>query len=387
MRVAIVHDWLYVFGGAERVLTSILKCFPDADIYTLFDVLDDANKAKIGYSKSNVSFMQRMPLIRKAHRLYLPLMAIAVEQFDLSSYDVVISSSASLSKGVITGPDQLHISYVHSPMRYAWDMQHEYLRQGKKDKGLSGIIARYVLHKMRLWDVRTAHGPDALVANSRYIARRIRKAYGRKAEVIYPPVRIPEQLSVPKKNYFLAASRLVAYKNNHLIAEAFTKYLPNEQLVICGDGPELAKIKSMAGPNVSFTGFVSDAELAIKMAEAQAFIFAAEDDFGIVPVEAQSHGTPVIALGRGGACETVIAGGDRPTGVFFPEAKATLIAAAVHKFRSNQTLYNPDNCRRNALYFSEDRFTRQFKEYVLQCYGELQEMRLSNEDRNDGGQQ
>ena len=367
MRVAVIHEFLYVFGGAERVLKAILNIFPDADLFCLFDVLDDDTRKLIGIKESKTSFLQKMPQIRKRHRLYLPLMPIAIEQFDLSEYDLIISSNASVAKGVITGPDQLHISYIHSPMRYAWDMQHEYLRQANKNKGISGVLARYLLHRMRIWDVRTAHGPDVIVANSHYIARRIRKAYGRDAFVIYPPVRISTAQTLPEKgNFFLAASRFVPYKNIHVIAEAFAKYLPDQRLVIVGDGPDKKRIQAVSGKNVDMVGFVTDVELADYMARARAFIFAAEEDFGIVPVEAQASGTPVIALGKGGVRETVIVDGYKRTGIFFDQPESRLIADAVNAFLADEPLFHAQTCIENAARFSEQRFDLEFRRFVLQ---------------------
>jgi glycosyltransferase involved in cell wall biosynthesis len=368
MKVAIIHDWLYVYGGAERVLSAMLRCFPNADVHCLFDILSDADKARIGYSKSKTSFFQSLPLIRRLHRSYLPLMPYAVEQFDLSSYDLVISSSYAVAKGVLTGPDTFHAAYIHSPMRYAWDLQHQYLRESKKDKGIKGIIARMLLHRMRIWDSRTANGPDVMIANSRYIGRRIRKTYGRQSTVIYPPVRIPDIdiAAIRKKDYFLAASRMVQYKNMHVIAEAFANHLTDEQLVIAGDGPDYARIKAIVGTkrNIRMVGFVADNELSTLMSEAKAFIFAAEEDFGIIPVEAQAHGTPVIALGKGGVCETTNVSCNNPTGIFFPEPCVSDIVTAVTTFLATQDRYTAQSCRANALLFSEERFITDFTQFI-----------------------
>jgi hypothetical protein len=187
LRVAVVHDWLYTIGGAERVLGEILRCYPQADVFALFDVLSPLDRSRLGFDKAHTSFMQTMPFIRSRHRLYLPLMPIAIEQFDLSDYDLVISSSYAVAKGVLTNPDQVHVSYIHSPIRYAWDMQHNYLRQNSYSRGLKSVLARMILHYIRMWDMRTANGPDEIIANSAFIQRRIRKTYGRSAHVIYPP--------------------------------------------------------------------------------------------------------------------------------------------------------------------------------------------------------
>ena len=364
MRVAIVHDWLYTIGGAEKVLAGMLSCFPEADVFCLFDTLSVEDRQRIGVGTTCTSFMQRFNVMRQRHRLFLPLMPLAIEQFDMSGYDVVISSSFAVANGVITGPNQVHLSYVHSPMRYAWDQQHAYLRESKMTRGLRGLLARLLLHRIRLWDVRTAHGVDGYMANSHFVARRIRKTYGRVAEVIYPPVSVPRTLTpCVKENYFLAASRLVPYKNIRAIIEAF-KLLPNERLVVAGHGPEAEQLHQIAGPNVSFVGFVEDGELRRLMRHASAFMFAAEEDFGIVPVEAQGEGTPVICLGRGGVLETVRTDCAAPTGLFFNRPEALAIADTVRLFRAEEALFLPANCHRNALRFASSLFVESFRGFV-----------------------
>jgi glycosyltransferase involved in cell wall biosynthesis len=364
MRVAVVHDWLYVIGGAERVLKSILRCFPDADLYTLFDVTGEEDRKLIGYSRSVTSFLQKMPFIRRQHRRYLPLMPLAIEQFDLGEYDLVISSSYAVAKGVLTGPDQLHLAYVHSPMRYAWDLQHRYLAESGMARGIKGAIARILLHRMRMWDSRTANGVNAYMANSHFIARRIRKTYGRDSKVIYPPVDVsPQWQPIAKENFFLTASRLVGYKNVSAIVEAF-KELPDIKLIVAGSGPDADRLRAAAGPNVQFAGFVPDKELRRLMASARAFIFAAEEDFGIAPVEAQAEGTPVIALGRGGALETIVVEGPEPTGLFFETPDAAAIKAAILRFIQREGTFRGQACHANALRFSEDRFRTEFGDFV-----------------------
>ncbi|MGY2046818.1 glycosyltransferase [Methylobacterium sp. JK268] len=365
MRVAIVHDWLYVVGGAERVLGEMLACYPQADVFALFDLLTPESRARIGLVRdTQVSFLQRMPLIGRAHRAYLPLMPLAVEQFDLSGYNLVLSSSCAVAKGVITGPDQVHVAYVHSPMRYAWDLQHAYLREAGLGHGPRGTLARILLHYMRLWDVRTAAGPDALVANSDFVARRIRKFYGREAKVIHPPVTLAQDvLDLPRGRHFLAASRLVPYKNIGAIVDAFAA-LPDLELIVAGDGPEAARLRERAGPNVRFTGHVDDAELRRLMATARAFVFAAEEDFGIVPVEAQAEGTPVLALDRGGARETVLRHGPGRTGLFFPEPTPEAIAACVRAFVACEDAFSRDACRAQAARFSAARFRDELTAFV-----------------------
>lgn len=360
MRVAIVHDWLYVVGGAELVLKEMLECFPDADVFTLFDFLSDQDRARIGLGKTKTSFMQKLPFVKTHHRMFLPLMPMAIEQFDLSGYDLVISSSYAVAKGVITGPDQIHVSYVHSPMRYAWDLQHSYLAQSGY-RGALGFAVRYLLHRMRIWDTRTANGVDVMLANSSFVARRIRKVYGRNPTVVFPPVTLslrPQQ--VDRANYFLAASRLVPYKNIEQIVRAFA-LMPDLQLVVAGEGPEAQKLQKIATPNVSFTGYIPTPDLRRLMAMARAFVFAAEEDFGIITVEAESEGTPVLALGRGGSRETVSEG---RTGLFFDEPTPDAISRAVRSFIAREHEFSPLACRQQAERFSTARFRSEFKNVV-----------------------
>lgn len=372
MRVAVVHDWLYVLGGAEKVLAGILQCFPDATLHCLFDFLTDEERAQIGYRESRTSFLAGMPGIRNRHRLYLPLMPLAVEQFDLSDFDLVISSSYAVAKGVLTGPDQLHISYVHSPMRYAWDLQHQYLRESGMARGIKSWIARALLYRMRLWDMRTANCVDEYIANSHFIARRISKLYGRSARVLYPPVDVPKKPPTPAKgDFFMTASRLVPYKNVHAIVAAFSSELPRERLIVVGDGPDLARLRSRAGANVTFTGFLCDNELHAMLARARAFVFAAEEDFGIAPVEAQAHGTPVIALKRGGVRESLVVTPERRTGLFFDEPSAEAIAAAVRQFTRIEHGIAPEHCHANALRFSSERFVAEFGQFAERRYAEF----------------
>lgn len=360
MRVAVVHDWLYVLGGAEQVLREILHCYPEADVFTLFDFLTPEDRSKLGFKKAQTSYLQKMPLMRSKHRSYLPLMPMAIEQFDLSSYDLVISSSYAVAKGVLTGPDQVHVAYVHSPMRYAWDLQHTYLRESGYDTGLKSVIARTILHRMRIWDARTAHGPDAILTNSQFVAKRIKKIYGRDAQVIYPPVTLSRrETGAPVGNHFLAASRLVPYKRIEPIIRAFNS-MPDLELVVAGDGPEAERLKQLAGPNVKLTGFVSDERLRELMATSRAFIFAAEEDFGIIVVEAQSEGAPVLALRRGGARESISTALGRPTGMFFEKDDLTSIAGCVRSFVAREQTIARSDCRQRANLFSADEFRSQF---------------------------
>ncbi|NML30364.1 glycosyltransferase family 4 protein [Paraburkholderia antibiotica] len=363
MKVAIVHDWLVVSGGAEKVLKNIIECFPNADIFSIVDFLDDRECVK---GKSvNTSFIQRMPFARRRYRAYLPLMPIAIEQVDLSGYDLVISSSHAVAKGVLTGPNQVHISYVHSPIRYAWDLQHQYLRESHLDTGLRSALARVLLHYIRGWDSRSANGVDHLVANSQFIARRIRKAYQRDATVIYPPVDLANMtVGTQKEDFYVTASRMVPYKRIDLIVQAFSR-TPERRLVVIGDGPEMKRIKAVAGENVEILGHQPSEVLIDHLRRARAFVFAAEEDFGISVVEAQACGTPVIAFGRGGALESVVGLPlERPTGVFFDEQTVDSLLEAVGRFEGNAGLFDARHCRRNAERFSSENFKRALMTFV-----------------------
>jgi glycosyltransferase involved in cell wall biosynthesis len=364
MRVAVVHDWLYTLGGAEKVLAAILSCFPNADLFCLFDVMPKSERAFLGNRRCVCSFLQNMPGIAKNHRNYLPLMPLAIEQFDLSAYDLILSSSFAVAKGVLTGPDQLHLSYVHSPMRYAWDLQHQYLRESQADRGPKSALIRLLLHRMRLWDTRTANGVNAYAANSAFIARRIKKVYGKDARIIYPPVDVPAMLTRrPKEDFFLTASRLVPYKNVHAIVRAF-EHLPQEHLIVAGNGPDAERIRRLAGPNVTLAGFVPDQQLRSLMGSARAFIFAAEEDFGIAPVEAQAEGTPIIALNRGGLREIVLQNSPNPTGLFFDDPDPAAIAAAVRTFIQREHEFSAERNHANAMRFSRERFLHEFRSFV-----------------------
>jgi glycosyltransferase involved in cell wall biosynthesis len=362
-RVAVIHDWLVTYGGAERTLKVILECFPEADVFTMVDFLPERDRGFLAGRNIITSPLQRMPGARRHYRAYLPLMPLWVEQFDLSGYDLVISSSHAVAKGVLTGPDQLHLCYIYSPMRYAWDLQHQYLRETGKGRGLRGWVVRYMLHRMRLWDARTAAGVDRFIAISHFIGRRVTKAYRRESEVIYPPVDVESfPLCEGKEDFYLTASRLVPYKRVDLIVDTF-RQLPDKRLVVIGDGPDMKKIQALAGPNVTLMGHQSGQVLANHLQRARAFIFAAEEDFGIAPLEAQASGTPVIAYGKGGALETIRGQGDeQPTGLFFREQTVECLSSAIHHFET--LAISPRACRENALRFGEERFKNEFMALV-----------------------
>lgn len=366
IKIAIVHDWLVTYAGAERVLEQLLAIYPEADLFSVVDFIPAGQRSFIQDKKVTTTFIQNLPAAQRLYRNYLPLMPLAIEQLDLSRYDLIISSSYAVAKGVLTGPGQLHVCYCHSPMRYAWDLQHQYLAESGLRRGLKSALARTMLHYMRLWDCRTANGVDHFIANSDFIASRIKKVYGRASTVIYPPVDVSAlECCAVKEDYYLTASRLVPYKRIPLIIEAF-KGLPDKKLVVIGDGPEFDVCKKNAAPNVELLGWQSFDVLRRYMQQAKAFVFAAEEDFGIVPVEAQACGTPVIAFGKGGALESIKGIGDsNPTGLFFYEQSCTAIKQAVLSFEQlPPELITPEACRLNAQRFSVDLFQRAFKEFV-----------------------
>ncbi len=302
-KVALVHEWLVDHSGSEKVLEQMLRVFPDADLFSLVEFLPDELRPFIQHKKVTTSFIQKLPLARKHYRNYLPLMPLAVEQLDVSDYDIVISNSHAVTKGVITRSDQLHLCYCHSPVRYAWDLYHQYLGEAGLRHGLRGAAAKLLLHYLRLWDLGTVNRIDHFMANSHYIARRIDKVYRRSATVVYPPVDTDGfTLQVAKENFYLTASRMVPYKRMDLIVRAFAR-MPDKQLIVIGDGTEMEKVRDAAAPNVTLLGFQPFAVLKDHLQRARAFVFAAEEDFGIIPVEAQACGTPVIAYGRGGAAK------------------------------------------------------------------------------------
>lgn len=370
--VGIVADWLVTYAGAEKVIAEFIELYPDADLYSIVDFLSDENRAFFKGKIAKTSFIQTLPKSNKRYQNYLPLMPLAIEQLDVSKHDIILSSSHAVAKGILTGPNQLHISYVHSPIRYAWDMQHQYLREAGLDKGLKAKIARYLLHKIRMWDVRTSNGVDHFIANSHFIARRIKKVYGRDADVIYPPVDVKRfSLNENKEDFYFTASRLVPYKRIDLIVEAFSM-MPEKKLVVIGDGSEMRKIKSKATSNIEILGYQSNSVMQDYMSKAKAFVFAAEEDFGIIPVEAMACGTPVIAFGRGGVTESVVdISKPNPTGVFFDKQDTTSIICAVEKFEDNVHSFEPRKIRERSLLFSHERFHQEISDYIENKYNDF----------------
>jgi glycosyltransferase involved in cell wall biosynthesis len=362
MRVAVIHDWLVAKGGAERVLEAILECYPEAEVFTTVDFMAEPERAFLRRHRVHVSFVQRLPFAKRRYRSYWPLMPLAVESFDVSSFDLVISSSASVAKGVLCKPEQMHVCYIHSPMRYAWDLQNEYLREANLDRGLRGVLARLTLQRMRQWDAHTANGVDVFISNSRFVAQRVWRAYRRESAVIYPPVDTTyfEPGHAPREDFYLTASRLVPYKRVGLIVDAFAA-MPQRRLVVIGDGPEFAQLARRAPANVTMLGHQPAETLRDRMQRARAFVFAALEDFGIAPVEAQACGTPVLAYGRGGVTESVV---DGRTGLWFAEQSAAAIVDAVERFERSTVAANVAGIRANAVRFGAARFREQLREAV-----------------------
>jgi len=373
MKVAVVHDWLVTYAGAERVLEQMLAVYPDADLFSLIDFVPPAERGFLGGRKVHTSFLQHIPGMARRYRSFLPLMPLAIEQLELSKYDLVLSSSYAVAKGVLTGPDQLHLCFCHSPMRYAWDLQHQYLRETRLDRGIRGALARWMLHRMRLWDVRSAAGVDGFIAVSRYIARRIWKAYRRKSTIIYPPVDVDAFTpGTSKEDFYITASRMVPYKRMDLVVEAFAR-MPDHHLVVIGDGPEAQRIRSRGARNIEFLGQQPFEILRDRLRRARAFVFAAEEDFGIAPLEAQACGTPVIALGKGGLLETIDGlTSCSPTGVLFEEQTASAIVNAVQLFERKESAISPAACRENAMRFAPDRFRDELANSVAEAYQRFQ---------------
>ncbi len=354
MRVALVHDYLNQYGGAERVLEALHQLYPDAPIFTS---IYDADVMPDHYREWDIrtSFMQSLPGWRKHFRRYFLLYPSAFESFDLSDYDLIISSSSAYAKGIIPRPGAVHVCYCHTPMRFAWRTRDYVARE--QIAGLQGAILPFLLTFMRLWDVTTNARVDAFVANSREVAGRIRRYYGRSATVIPPPVVLPPTMPLPAGDFYLAGGRLIPYKRIELIVEAFTHLrLP---LKIFGDGRDRARLERMARPNVEFLGWVDEPTRHELFARCRAFIFPGEEDFGITPLEAMAAGRPVIAYGAGGALETVIEG---VTGRFFYEPSAAALAAAVAA--SHMDVYDPVAIRQYAEGFGLDLFLARMRDVI-----------------------
>lgn len=385
-RVNYVHEWLTEWGGSEDVTRAMLCALPAAALHATIDFLTPENRARFGSVPIHTTFLQRVPFARTRFWNYLPLTALAVETHDLRGAQLIVSSSHAFAKGVLTRADQLHVSYVHSPMRYAWDLQQQYLKDYGLERGPKGLLARYLFHRLRRWDRQTANNVDLFLANSRHVQRRIWRTYRRPSRVLYPPVRTDLfQLQTRKEDHYVTVSRLVSYKRIDIMLEAF-RAMPSRKLIVIGDGPELAALRASCPSNVTLLGRQSDEVVRQHLQSARAFVFAAHEDFGISPVEAQACGTPVIAYGAGGSLETVrgLHAGDCPTGLFFREQTPASLVEAVEAFEQAAAAFGPEACREWAEQFSEDRFRREFTACVEQAWTLWQRNPRSVEALADG---
>lgn len=367
VKYALIHEWLTpkATGGSELVVQEILKHI-DADLYALID-FESTNPESYLFQRSvKTTFLQHFPFARNGVQKYLPLLPLAIEQFDLRAYDMIISSSHTVAKGVLTSPEQMHICYCHTPMRFAWELTFDYLRTSRIGDGLPGVLTRYLLHRMRQWDVLSANRVDYFVANSQNTARRIWRCYRRHATVIYPPVDIERfPLVKEKQDFYLTVSRLVSYKQVALIVRAFNQL--NKPLVVIGTGPELKQIRNLAKSNVQVLGAQPNEVVEEYMASAKAFVYAACEDFGIALVEAQACGTPVIAYGAGGALETVRSIGQYPdtgTGIFFSTQTEAALMEAIEKFETYYKAFAPEWIRTHATQFAADVFSEKFLAFL-----------------------
>ncbi|GGB76805.1 glycosyltransferase [Deinococcus soli (ex Cha et al. 2016)] len=357
-----IQDWLAGgFAGSEKVLAEMLMA-RSGPIYTMVYRSEDFQGTPLEGATVFTSAIQKWPKGIENYRKYLPFMPYQVEQFDLTEYDTIVSSSHAIAKGVLVNAGQLHISYVHSPIRYAWDLYQQYLHEANLIRGVKAVLAKVVLHYIRLWDHSTANRVDVFLANSDYVARRIWRTYRRQARVLYPPVDVARfDHTQPREDFYLAMSRFVPYKKLDLIVETFTRL--GKPLKVIGGGPDFEKVRALAGPTVELLGRQEDEVVADLMARCKAFVFAADEDFGIVPVEAQAAGAPVIAYGKGGSLETVIP--DR-TGVFFGQQNFESLSRAITIFEERAAQFDSSDIRRHAERFSPERFRREF-EAILQA--------------------
>ena len=366
MKVAIVHYWLVRMRGGEKVLEAICELYPDADIFTHV-----VNPAKISETINNhaisTTFINNLPWSRTHYQNYLPLMPIALEQLDLSEYDLIISSESGPAKGVITRPDALHICYCHTPMRYVWDMYHEYLNRQNIFKRL---LMRPLLHYMRGWDFRSAARVDHFICNSNYVAQRVKKFYRRESTVIYPPVdtkNFSPELNIEEgdQDYYLLLGQLVRYKKADVAIQAFNDL--GKKLLVIGTGEQLPELKKIANSNIEFLGWQNEEKIALHLRSCKALIFPGIEDFGIVPLEAMASGTPVIAYAKGGALETVV---DQTTGILFDDQSAAGLSKAVARFETLEAQFDKKALVRHAQGFSKSRFKREMSAFINNKLGQ-----------------
>lgn len=358
-RIAIVHEWFTGMRGGEKCVEALCEVFPDATLYTLVHVKGSVSPT-IERMPIRTSFIQHLPFAKSRYRHYLPLFPSAVESFDLSGFDIVISSNHAVAKGVKTKTGTLHICYCHTPMRYIWNLYDDYF--GKERAGLlTRLGMKMFLNYLRSWDVRTAANPHYFIANSRNVQRRIKQIYNRDSDVVYPPVDTSLfQLSPAPGSYFLIVSAFVPYKCIDLAIDAFN--MTGDKLLIVGDGPDDARLRSLAKPNIEFHGWQPDEKLKEYYAGCQALVFPGEEDFGIVPLEAMATGKPVIAFAKGGALETVIDQGDLKTGILFSEQTVDSLVDAIRRCKA--TAFSPERLRTHALSFDRQVYKRKMQEFT-----------------------
>lgn len=362
MKVALVHDYLNQHGGAERVLEVFMDMFPNAPVYT---ILADLNKLPERFKQAEVriTFIQDLPFSRKHYKKMLWLFPLAVEQMDLRGYDLVLSSSSAFVKGVITTPDQLHVCYCHTPMRYVWDLYHQYMQE--MTNPLFSKVLPYILHKVRLWDQVSSQRPDYYISNSYNVTKRIQKYYNRHSQVVHPPVSFHDMdlndLNSSSEDFFLVVSRLLPYKKIDLVIEAFNQL--GWPLIIIGDGYDKQRLQKLAGPHIRMLGYQSDAVIHDYYSRCKGFILAGEEDFGITPLEAQAHGKPVVAYGKGGALETVVEG---VTGLFFKEPSAESLARTLQRFQN--TSFSAATIQQHAKRFNTDRFKSKIMKNINKAF-------------------
>jgi glycosyltransferase involved in cell wall biosynthesis len=362
-RIALVHDWLESYAGSERVFEQLIQLFPEADLFSLVDFVPAEQRAFLQGRKLRTSFIQHLPFSRKIFRTYLPLFPVAMFLFNFKEYDFVISDSHCMAKNLRLKAGQKHLSYCHSPIRYAWDMRDDYLEQVGLSRGLKGLLIRWILAGLRWWDRRGSQSVSAFIANSDFIRQRIRQCYDRSAQVVHPPVSVKDfSPDRERDDFYLTASRMVPYKRVDLIVDAFSK-MPNKQLIVIGDGPEMSQVMQAAQGHLNITvlGYQSSKVLKDHLERCKAFVFAAKEDFGILPVEAMAAGAPVIAFAKGGVAESVVPlGRPNPTGVFFESQEIESIIAAIQTFEENKSSFSSLACNERAKAFSREAFREGF---------------------------
>ncbi len=373
MKIALIHDWVIHPGGAEKVLKELLFLLQkhEVEIFTVLDFLNEDDRSYyLNGKQTNTSFLQNYPRIKKNYRYYLPFFPRAIQRFDLKDYDVIISSSHSVAKGVKKREGQIHICYCHTPMRYLWDQRKEYMDDYRLNFGLRKVVIDKILNRIKRWDLKTSEKVDHFISNSKNIQNRIKNCYNRDSEVIYPPVDNVFYNNINAvRTHYVTASRMVPYKKMCLIVEAFSN-LPDHKLVVIGDGPDYNKISTQAASNIEIIRYDSNQLLRHYLKRAKGFVFASNEDFGITPVEAMACGTPVIAYGKGGILETVI---ENKTGMFYQHQGVKSIIDAIYKFESMIDQIKAEDCVEQAKKFSVPVFRSRISQYLkekagIDCY-------------------